>query len=154
MDMLDSSIKEMRRVAHNMMPEALVKFGLDTALKDVCTDINQSGALQVNYQSIGMQQVQINSVTASTIYRIVQELLNNTIKHASAKNAIVQLSKTDGILSVTVEDDGKGFDTAILKQTRGIGWDNIQNRVEFLKAKMDVDSSPGKGTSVHIEINM
>ena len=154
MDMLDSSIKEMRRVAHNMMPEALVKFGLDTALKDVCTDINQSGALQVNYQSIGMQQVQINSVTASTIYRIVQELLNNTIKHAAAKNAIVQLSKTDGILSVTVEDDGKGFDTAILKQTRCIGWDNIQNRVEFLKAKMDVDSSPGKGTSVHIEINM
>ena len=54
MDMLDSSINEMRRVAHNMMPEALVKFGLDTALKDLCNDINQSGALQVNYQSIGI----------------------------------------------------------------------------------------------------
>jgi signal transduction histidine kinase len=52
MDMLDSSIKEMRRVAHNMMPEALVKFGLDTALKDFCNDVNQSGALKVNYQSI------------------------------------------------------------------------------------------------------
>jgi len=55
MDMLDSSIKEMRRVAHNMMPEALVKFGLDTALKDFCNDINQSGALKVNYQSIGLE---------------------------------------------------------------------------------------------------
>ncbi len=56
MDMLDSSIKEMRRVAHNMMPEALVKFGLDTALKDFCNDINQSGALKVNYQSIGLER--------------------------------------------------------------------------------------------------
>ncbi len=154
MDMLDSSIKEMRRVAHNMMPEALVKFGLDTALKDFCNDINQSGAIQVNYQPIGMQQAQIDSVTVITIYRIVQELLNNTIKHAAANNAIVQVSKTEGILSVTVEDDGKGFDIAILKQSGGIGWDNIQNRVEFLKAKMDIDSAPGKGTSVHIEIGI
>src|SRR6185312_7790505 len=64
MDMLDSSIKEMRRVAHNMMPEALVKFGLDTALKDFCNDINQSGALQVNYQSIGMENAKIEQTTA------------------------------------------------------------------------------------------
>ena len=60
MDMLDSSIKEMRRVAHNMMPEALVKFGLETALKDFCNDINQSGALQINYQSIGMENAKVD----------------------------------------------------------------------------------------------
>ena len=59
MDMLDSSIREMRRVAHNMMPEALVKFGLDTALKDFCNDINQSGALQINYQSIGLENIEV-----------------------------------------------------------------------------------------------
>ena len=85
MDMLDSSIKEMRRVAHNMMPEALVKFGLDTALKDFCNDINQSGALQVSYQSIGVENAVIEQTTAITIYRIVQELINNTMKHAAAK---------------------------------------------------------------------
>jgi len=153
MDMLDSSIREMRRVAHNMMPEALVKFGLDTALKDFCTDINQTGALNVSYQSIGMEASVIEQTTAITIYRIVQELINNTMKHAAAKNAIVQVSRTNGILSVTVEDDGKGFDTAVLSQVRGIGWDNIKNRVEFLKGTLDVDSQPGKGTSVHIELN-
>lgn len=153
MDMLDSSIREMRRVAHNMMPEALVKFGLDTALKDFCTDINQTGALNVSYQSIGMETSVIEQTTAITIYRIVQELINNTMKHAAAKNAIVQVSRTNGILSVTVEDDGKGFDTAVLSQVRGIGWDNIKNRVEFLKGTLDVDSQPGKGTSVHIELN-
>ncbi|HTE34853.1 MAG TPA: sensor histidine kinase, partial [Chryseolinea sp.] len=152
MDMLDSSIKEMRRVAHNMMPEALVKFGLDTALKDFCNDINQSGALRVTYQSIGMENTAIEQTMAITIYRIVQELINNSIKHAAAETAIVQISKTNGDISITVEDDGKGFDTTLLKGTKGMGWGNIESRVEYLKGKVDVQSEPGKGTSVLIEI--
>ena len=152
-DMLDSSIKEMRRVAHNMMPEALVKFGLDTALRDFCNDINRSGALQVNYQSIGMEDPHTDQITNITIYRIVQELLNNAIKHAGAGNAIVQVNKTDDEISITVEDDGKGFDTAVLKGVQGIGWHNIQSRVEYLKGRFDVRSAPGKGTSVMVEID-
>lgn len=152
MDMLDSSIKEMRRVAHNMMPEALLKFGLDTALKDFCNDINSSGALKVNYQSIGLDKKTIDQTNAIAIYRIVQELLNNTMKHAAATTAIVQVTHIDDILSITVEDDGKGFDTLTLKNEKGIGWTNIQNRVEFLKGKLDINSQPGKGTSVHIEL--
>ncbi|MEO5562101.1 MAG: ATP-binding protein, partial [Chitinophagaceae bacterium] len=154
MDMLDSSIQEMRRVAHNMMPEALVKFGLDTALVDFCNDINQSGALQVNYQSIGMENAIIEQTTAITIYRIVQELINNTMKHAAAKTAIIQVSKTDSEISITVEDDGKGFNPEILQRANGIGWNNIQSRVEYLKGKLDVQSTPGKGTSVHIELGI
>jgi two-component system, NarL family, sensor kinase len=154
MDMLDSSIKEMRRVAHNMMPEALVKFGLDTALKDFCNEIQQSGALYISYQSIGLQNMVIDQTISITIYRIVQELLNNTMKHAVAKNAIVQITKSDNQLSVTVEDDGKGFDTTIINNSTGMGWSNITNRVEFLKGKLDIDSQTGKGTSIHIEINI
>lgn len=154
MDMLDGSIKEMRRVAHNMMPEALVKFGLDTALKDFCTDINNFGALQVTYQSIGLQNLLLEQITAITIYRIVQELINNTMKHAAAKNALVQVTESGGNLSVTVEDDGKGFDPLSLQQARGIGWINIKNRVEFLKGTFDVKSQKEKGTSVLIEINI
>jgi two-component system, NarL family, sensor kinase len=154
MDMLDSSIKEMRRVAHNMMPEALVRFGLDTALKDFCNDINKSGALEISYQSIGLENETLDQTTSITIYRIVQELISNTMRHAAAKTAIVQVTKSDGQLSVTVEDDGKGFDTIILKQSKGIGWANIQHRVDFLKGKLDVNSQPGNGTSVHIEFNV
>lgn len=154
MDMLDSSIREMRRVAHNMMPEALVKFGLDTALKDFCNDINQSGTLHINYQSIGLENIEVEQTTSITIYRIVQELVNNTMKHAAAKSAIVQVSKTDNAISITVEDDGKGFNTLVLEGTKGIGWSNIQSRVEYLKGKLDVQSAPGKGTSVHIELNV
>jgi two-component system, NarL family, sensor kinase len=154
MDMLDSSIKEMRRVAHNMMPEALVKFGLDTAVKDFCNDITQSGALRVTYQSIGLVDENFDQTTAITIYRIVQELISNTLKHAAAKIAIVQITKTGQQLAITVEDDGKGFDTTIISQAKGIGWINIQHRVDFLKGKLDINAAPGKGTSVHIEFNV
>lgn len=154
MDMLDSSIKEMRRVAHNMMPEALVKFGLDTALKDFCNDITKSGALQVSYQSIGIDNIVLPQTVAVTIYRVVQELIHNTMKHAAAGNAIVQVTKSYGHLAVTVEDDGKGFDKSVLHQQRGIGWGNIQNRIDFLKGTLDVKSEKDKGTSVYIEVTI
>ena len=155
-DMLDSSIKEMRRVAHNMMPEILVKYGLDTALKEYCTEMDHSGVLHVNYQSVGMHQTEIPQTTSIAIYRIIQELLNNAIKHANAKNVLIQLHQADQekLVAVTVEDDGRGFDTDQLQQANGMGWLNIRNRVEFLKGKIDLQSAPGKGTSIMIEINI
>jgi signal transduction histidine kinase len=154
MDMLDSSINEMRRVAHNMMPEVLLKFGLDTALKDFCNDINKVALLKISYQSIGLKEAVVPQTMAITIYRIVQELISNSLKHASATNAIVQVSLEDQHLSLTVEDDGKGFDKMLLKRSAGMGWSNIEKRVEFLKGKMDIQSEKDKGTSVHIEISI
>lgn len=155
-DMLDSSIKEMRRVAHNMMPEVLLKYGLDVALKEYCAEIERSGVMRTTYQSINMDKIPMSQSTAVTIYRIVQELSNNTIKHANATDIIVQahISVPEKLLTVTVEDNGKGFDSEILKQSSGMGWSNIQNRVEFLKGKIDVNSEKGKGTSVLIEVNI
>lgn len=154
-DMLDSSIQEMRRVAHNMMPEVLLRYGLKTALEEFCNEINRSGAIHTNYQFIGTN-ASIDQTVAVTVYRIVQELVNNAIKHANAQNALVQLHVADQekLLTITIEDDGKGFDKNLLIQSRGMGWSNIQNRVEFLKGKIDVNSEPGKGTSVLIEINI
>jgi signal transduction histidine kinase len=151
LEMLDKSIREMRRVAHNMMPEALLRFGLDAALRDFCNDITLSHALSVNYQSLGMQDTAIDQTRAITIYRIVQELINNTIRHAGARSAIVQLSRDGEHISLTVEDDGNGFDTAVTHASTGIGWSNIRSRVAFLNGKLDV-SSDSAGTSVHIEL--
>lgn len=155
LDMLDSSIREMRRVAHNMMPETLVRYGLDEALQEFCNEIDRSGAVHASYQSIDMYKVELEQTAAVNIYRIVQELVTNAIKHAAATQILVQAhtSEQDGLLSVTVEDDGKGFDPKTIGQTGGIGWSNILNRIEFLKGKLDVQSAPGKGTSVLIETN-
>lgn len=154
MDMLDNSIREMRRVAHNMLPEALVKSGLDTALKDFCSDINQSGILNVHYESIGIQEADIPRTTAITIYRIIQELLNNVIKHAAARSAIIQLNKSDDVITIRAEDDGRGFDTSLMHRAQGMGWSNIRERVDFLKGKLDIRSSPEKGTSVFVEFGL
>lgn len=150
-DMLDSSIKEIRRVAHNMMPENLNKFGIDAALRDFCKDITASGILKVSYRSLALDQATISDMASLTVYRIVQELVSNSVKHAAATTALVQVSAANGRFSVTVEDDGRGFDPAVIGQTNGIGWSNIRNRVEFLKGKLDIESTPGKGTSVLIE---
>lgn len=155
-DMLDSSIKEMRRVAHNMMPEVLVKYGLNTALKDFCNEMERTGVIKINYQPLNMEHVSMEQIVELTVYRIVQELVNNAIKHAQARQVLVQLhfAEEERLLAITVEDDGKGFDTTLLKTASGIGWDNIRNRVDFLKGKADIKSVFGKGTSVLIEINI
>ncbi len=149
--MLDNSISEMRRVAHNMMPESLLRFGLNTALNDFCIQLSTSGILKVSYQSIEIEDKPIEQSLAITIYRIVQELLNNTIKHASAKNATVQIAREAHLLMITVEDDGKGFDVNELKSAKGMGWKNISSRLNYHNGKLDVQSSPEKGTSVYIE---
>jgi signal transduction histidine kinase len=156
MDMLDTSIREMRRVAHNLMPEILLKYGLNAALKEFCNEISRSGVITTKYQPMGLEKATIDQTTSLAIYRIVQELVHNVIKHAAAKTVLVQVhaSGQDKILSVTVEDDGKGFDPVAVNNKSGIGWINIQNRVDFLKGRADISSVPEGGTSVLVEVDM
>jgi two-component system, NarL family, sensor kinase len=153
LDMLDTSIKELRRVAHNMMPEILTKFGLDEALKEYCNSINATNLILVKYQSVGMD-ARIEKSAEIIVYRIIQELLNNIMKHAAATEATVQLVKEDGRLSIIVEDNGKGFDTALMKSNKGAGLISIQSRIDYLKGQLDIHSSPDKGTLVNIELNI
>ena len=152
MEMLDSSIIELRRVAHNMMPESLIKFGIDAALKDFCSDITNSGALKVIYQSFHLDDWQPEQTMSIAMYRIIQELVNNVIKHAEASEVIVQLVKNNNQLNIVVEDNGKGFDTGILKQSKGNGWGNIKSRVDYIKGNIEINSVTGQGTTVNIEI--
>jgi signal transduction histidine kinase len=156
LDMIDTSIKELRRVAHNMMPEMLTKFGLDEALKEYCNTINATKLLAVKYQSHGMISpgARLDKSTEIIIYRIIQELLNNTMKHAAATDAFVQLIKEDNRLNIVVEDNGKGFDANLPENNKGAGWVNIRSRVEYLKGQLDIHSEPGKGTLVNIEFNI
>jgi len=147
LDMLDHSINELRRVAHNMMPEALIKFGLVQAVNDYCDALNKTGIFKIDFQTVGMAK-RISDSSEIIIYRIVQELLNNVAKHANASKVLVQISRHDSHLSITVEDNGHGFNVA--QQTQGAGWLNIRSRVEYLRGKVDLLSS-AKGTSVAID---
>jgi signal transduction histidine kinase len=153
LDMIDTSIRELRRVAHNLMPEMLTKFGLDEALREYCNTINSTKMLMVKYQSLGMETRLENSIEI-IIYRIVQELLNNTMKHAAATESFVQLIRDGNRLNVVVEDNGKGFDTELPENRIGAGLVNVRSRVDYLKGQLDIHAEPGKGTLVNIELNI
>ena len=153
LDMIDTSIKELRRVAHNMMPEMLTKFGLDEALKEYCSTVNATKLLSVKYQSLGME-TRLDKAIEIIVYRIIQELLNNILKHAAASEAFIQLIRDNDRLNIVVEDNGKGFDTALLENSKGAGWVSIRSRVEYLKGELDIHSEPGKGVLINMEFNV
>lgn len=153
LDMIDTSIKELRRVAHNMMPEMLTKFGLDEALREYCNTINATKLLSVKYQSHGMEE-RLEKSTEIIVYRIIQELLNNSMKHAAATDAFVQLIREANRFNIVVEDNGKGFDATLSENNKGSGFANIRSRVEYLKGRVEIHSEPGKGTLVNVEFNL
>ena len=108
-DQLDNSVNELRRIARNMMPESLVSLGLEAALTDVCASFT-SDTTHVNFQAFAISPA-IAKDTQLTIYRIVQELLTNAIRHAHASQIVVQCSQNGTAFFITVEDNGMGFDT-------------------------------------------
>lgn len=147
---LDESISEMRRVAHNMMPEALIRLGLKQALQDYCDGIGASRSLSINTEFYGLEQ-RMEATTEVTVYRIVQELIHNAVKHAEASGILVQVMRQDRSLSITVEDNGKGFDATAWQQMNTAGLQNIRSRVDYLQGRIDIKSRPGNGTSVYVE---
>jgi signal transduction histidine kinase len=147
---LDNSINELRRVSHNMMPEALIKYGLKEAIENYCEGIDQSGDLNVRVQTYGLER-RMEQDTEIILYRIVQELLNNVIKHAEATDVLIQLVRETDKFSLTVEDNGKGFERDGARGNGGAGLQNIQARAEYLNGLVDIRTGPGEGTSVTIE---
>lgn len=149
-ELISKAAVESRRIAHNLLPETLLRYGLDEALQEYCQSVAGAKLLDIEYQSVGMSGRLEQSVELS-IYRIVQELINNVIKHAGAKEAFVQLHRQGNKLSITVEDDGKGFTQA---GKEGIGLTNIASRVSYLEGTMDIRSDEGKGSSVFIALQL
>ncbi len=145
---LDSAISEMRRVAHNMMPEALLKFGLHEAIQDYCDNINENGVLKMQFTAIG-ESKSLDATVQKVLYRIFQELTNNALKHAASKTIFIQMSHHEKGITLTVEDDGKGFD---ISKTNGAGLQNVKSRVDYLKGTLHIDTSPENGTSITVEI--
>lgn len=147
-DRLGHSVSELRRIARNMMPESLLRSGLEVALKDLCDDATLPG-FKVNFTAFNLQEYFSPQVKVM-IYRIVQELVYNAMKHANASKVMVQCSQSDNFFFLTVEDNGKGFSPEHIPIT-GRGLKNVRNRVELLNGKMDMESSQ-EGTNINIEL--
>lgn len=149
--LLDESCKEIRVVSHNMMPNVLLQKGLVNAVKDFLSQINKQG-LNINIESDGLNKT-IPAHVEAVLYRVIQESVNNVIKHANATQLFITLyNETDGI-DVMIEDNGKGFDRKNIK-SNGIGLQNIESRIKYLKGQIEWDTNEGNGTviSIHIPI--
>lgn len=149
-ELIDNAAEEIRRIAHNMMPEVLMKLGLVHAVQDMCGNISAGKLLQVQLQSYGMEK-RLNASTEIMLYRIIQELLTNIMKHAQASAAIVQFNRTDQRLIVTVEDNGKGFSLMENDRRHHAGLDTIKSRVDYLNGNITIDSQQEVGTTVIME---
>ncbi|NMB05544.1 MAG: tetratricopeptide repeat protein [Bacteroidales bacterium] len=144
MEMLDNSIRELRRVAHNMMPESLSRYGLKVALEDFCHSLPK-----VTFHYFGEEQ-RINHKTENTLYRAIFELINNAIRHAEAEHINVQLIQQADRVSATVQDNGKGFD--LQKDTKGTGLQNVKNRIGSSGGTVEIHSVIGQGTEITLEL--
>ena len=145
-DLVDRSIGELRRVAHHMMPESLMRYGLKVSLEDFCHAV--PGA---RFRYFGESR-RLDSQLEVLIYRCAYELINNAVKHAGAPMIQVQLVVDNGLVSLTVQDNGTGFDPR--KAFPGAGLANIQTRVSACNGKLTILSEPGKGTEITIEIEL
>lgn len=146
-ELINTASEEVRRIAHNMMPEVLLKMGVLQATQELCNSISAGKLLKVTMQSYGMEK-RLNASTEIMLFRIIQELLNNIIKHAQATEAIVQFNKDGNRLSVTVEDNGRGFNTKETDEKITAGLSSVQSRVQYLNGELSIDSQTEIGTTI------
>lgn len=146
--MVDESCKEVRAASHQMMPNVLLKSGLASAVSDFIDKIDER-KLRITLHTEGLNE-RLEENTEVTLYRIIQESVHNVIKHAQASTLDISLMKDAEGISVSIEDNGKGFDTKQVNKDEGLGLKNMQARTEFLKGTIDIDSSPGRGTLIAI----
>lgn len=147
---LDGSVSELRRISHNLMPETLTKFGLDAAIKELVGVLSKKDIV-IDYQSFEINK-HIAPQVQTHIYRIVQELVANAVRHSQASHIVLQCSQNGSIFLITIEDNGIGFDPETL--TEGMGLKNIKNRIEYLKGNFDIRTAKNKGTTINIELNV
>ncbi|WP_260509639.1 sensor histidine kinase [Empedobacter falsenii] len=146
---LDGAVDELRRVAHNLMPDLLLKYGLEEALKEYAIRMSNE-QLDIDVQFLSYTN-SLDKENQLLVYRIIQELVNNAIKHANAAQIIIQFVEDETNYSVTVEDDGKGFDMNNTKLTKSAGLHNIQSRIQFLKGQLNIHSEIDLGTSIEFQ---
>jgi signal transduction histidine kinase len=147
--LLDEAASEVRKTSHNLMPEVLFQHGLDEALARYCSNISNASTIIIQYDSLGSIDRFVESFELS-VYRIVQELLNNILKHSKATQAVVQISQQYDVLSITIEDNGIGFKNNSMNSD-GMGLRSLKSRIKAINGKIEVESDPDNGVSAYLE---
>lgn len=149
-NMIDESCAQVRSISHNLMPSSILQYGLIETIREYCIKINTSDTFKIDFQFFG-NYIGLSKKTETVIYRIIQELVTNILKHSKSTEAMIQFNYREDELFITVEDNGIGFDKNAISP--GIGHKNIKTRIDFLNAQLDIDSSSA-GTSYTISIDL
>ena len=153
LELLNQASTEIRNITFNLMPKTLEEEGLVPALNELVSKVSNACPIKVMLQVHGMETTSLEKQAQFNIYRIIQEAVNNILKHAQATEINIQLIRQENNLTIMIEDDGKGFDMGSIKKN-GRGLSNITTRAQWLNGTVAFDSSPGRGTTISIEITV
>lgn len=149
--LLDEACVEVRRISHNLSTGMVSNFGLLAALEELSDSINESRIIECKLLLYGLDE-RLNNTLEISIYRMIQEIVNNILKHANAKNITIQLNRVEDSINITVEDNGLGYNVEEKKKSGGMGLANIEARAQKLGGTYHVDSTLGRGSISIIEI--
>ncbi|WP_133256954.1 tetratricopeptide repeat-containing sensor histidine kinase [Hymenobacter edaphi] len=149
---VDESFREVRGISHNLMPTTLLRRGLAAAVRDFLDKLPSDNGLRVEVQAYGLDDIRLQPTVESVLFRVIQELMQNIIKHAQATEVTLQLVRGEDDLTVTVEDNGVGFAPQTLGSEAGIGLRNVTTRMSYLGGQAHFDAAPGRGTTVTLEM--
>ncbi len=148
---VDEAFAEVRNISHNLAPSLLSERGLKGALKNLTDQVNQSHQLQMSFETFGLEG-KLNSLVENTLFRAIQEILNNTIKHSNASQLSLQIAQGNNEITLMAEDNGIGFDMTNLNGHSGHGLTHMKTRIENLNGSIHIDSNPARGTIISIVI--
>jgi len=149
--LIDTAVSEVRTISQNLQPGALSRLGLIPALKDLMNRYDSEQGPEIIFQHFDIT-TDIDQTIALSIYRIIQEILNNAIKHAKASEILLQLNQEADELIIHIEDDGIGFN--VKGNYKSMGLKNIKSRVNYMKGTIEIDSRINEGTSYLIHLNI
>ena len=148
---IDGLVKRMREISYDLIPNTLIRKGLVVAVKEFADFANESGHFKIDFAA--QEPIAVSEQKSIHVYRIIQEIVNNTIRHSKGSRIKIQLEQKDTTLVLSTVDDGVGFDhQAASKGDGGIGLRNIVSRSEIIGGEMFVDSQKDKGTKYTFEI--
>ena len=145
---VDESVHEVRDISHDLLPNALLKQGLARAVRAFLDKMSRPGRLRINLETLGLAEAHLPPGVEYALYRVVQEAVQNIVKHAHASEINLQLICHADELTLLVEDNGVGFDPATLTPAAGVGLQNMGSRLVYLGGELTVDSRPGHGTTI------
>ena len=149
--LLDEAYQKVRTIAHEKNSGVMANQGLLVAIKNLAKKVSNSNKIQVEVKDFGLEERLDNSLEIS-IFRMIQELITNCIKHAGANEIHISLTNHDSLLNIIIEDNGKGFDPKTIVDKDGMGLKTIEKRVEHLEGTFEIDSTPNQGTNIIINI--